>query len=161
MKILLILSLLISGCVGVSGMNGQNGYSLVYTQLNAPSGSCGYNPDGSSINGTILMIAQDTTHSGVWSEKDTDQQSILICNGQNGINGTNGTSIKTVQFCLNSTNYPTTFAEVGICIDNNIYAVYSTNGGFLTYIPPGNYSSDGINSSCNFTVKTNCEINDE
>lgn len=74
------------------------------------------------------------------------------------LNGTNGTVITAIQFCPGSTIYPSTFPEIGFCINNNIYAVYSANGGFLTEVVPGNYSSDGINASCSFTVNPNCQI---
>lgn len=64
-----------------------------------------------------------------------------------------------VQFCAGAnTAYPGTFAEVGFCINNNLYAVYSANDGFLTLVPPGTYSSNGINASCTFTVLPNCVV---
>lgn len=71
----------------------------------------------------------------------------------------NGTSVTPIQFCAGVvSNYPTTFPEVGFCIDNNIYAVYSTNGGFMTLIVPGYYNSNAVGSNCNFTVLLNCVI---
>lgn len=71
----------------------------------------------------------------------------------------NGSIMKPVQFCANSIpSYPTTFPEIGFCIDNNLYAVYSANGGFLVLVTPGTYSSNGINSSCTFTVLSGCVI---
>lgn len=80
-------------------------------------------------------------------------------NGPQGLKGDPGTSITIVQFCPNvQTSYPTTFAEIGFCINNEIWAVYSKNDGFLTLVPPGNYYSNAINSSCNFTVLPNCKI---
>lgn len=78
--------------------------------------------------------------------------------GQTGPAGSDLNPIRIVQFCLGSTQYPTTFAEVGFCINNEVWAVYSANSGFLTLVPPGLYNSNGINSSCNFEVKTNCVI---
>ena len=91
--------------------------------------------------------------------------------GPQGIPGTNGmpspmgpqypggSVITPVQFCPGSiTSYPTTYAEVGLCINNNIWAVYSANDGFLTEIVPGYYTSNAIGSSCNFTVLPNCVI---
>lgn len=79
-------------------------------------------------------------------------------NGTNGSNGTDGSTITTVQFCSASTVYPSTFSEVGLCINGNLWAVYSANDGFLTEIVPGAYTSDGIGSSCNFTVLPNCIV---
>lgn len=64
-----------------------------------------------------------------------------------------------VQFCPGITSYPQTFSEIGFCINNQLYAVYSANDGFLTLVPPGTYSSNGINSSCTFNVGLNCEVN--
>jgi hypothetical protein len=108
-------------------------------------------------------------------------------NGTNGTNGTNGSSctvttitspsagslisctdgtqslvldgtvLTPVQFCSATTTYPSTFSEVGFCIDGSLYAVYSANDGFLTEVPNGTYDSDGINSSCSFTV-TGCTV---
>jgi hypothetical protein len=63
-----------------------------------------------------------------------------------------------VQFCPGTTSYPQTFNEIGFCINSQLYAVYSANSGFLTLVPPGTYSSDGINSSCTFVVGQNCEV---
>jgi hypothetical protein len=70
----------------------------------------------------------------------------------------NGTVITPIQFCPNPTTYPTTFSEIAFCINGNLWGVYSQNGGFLTEIIPGTYSSDGVNSSCTFTVQPNCII---
>jgi Collagen triple helix repeat (20 copies) len=78
--------------------------------------------------------------------------------GPQGIPGLNGTDVTIVQFCPGSTNYPNQFNEIGFCISGNIYATYSANGGFSTLIPPGVYSSDGVNSSCTFTVEANCMV---
>lgn len=78
--------------------------------------------------------------------------------GDQGIPGAPGSSVTTVQFCPGVTpTYPSTFPEYGICIEGKLYAVYSTNDGFLAEIPDGTYSSDGVNASCTFTV-TGCSI---
>jgi hypothetical protein len=69
---------------------------------------------------------------------------------------TNNFSI--VQFCPGVTTYPQTFSEIGFCINNQLYAVYSIPNAFLTLVPPGMYSSNGINSSCTFNVGLNCEV---
>lgn len=87
--------------------------------------------------------------------------------GKDGLNGSTGpvgppgspgTEIAIIKFCPGETVYPSTFVEVGYCIDNKIYAVYSANDGFLTEIPPGTYSSNAINSRCGFVVLPNCVI---
>ncbi len=72
--------------------------------------------------------------------------------------GSDGTTVTPVQFCPGTPSYPSTFIESGLCINGKIYAVFSSNDGFLTYIPPGGYSSNAINSRCNFTVLPNCGI---
>jgi hypothetical protein len=78
--------------------------------------------------------------------------------GAQGQAGANGTTISSVQFCPGVPSYPSTFPEVGFCIDNNLYAVYSYNNGFLTLIPPGYYNSNAVGSNCNFTVLPNCQV---
>jgi hypothetical protein len=87
----------------------------------------------------------------------------LILNGapgSNGAPGTPGTIVAPVQFCTGAvSSYPSTFPEVGFCINNEIYAVYSANDGFLTGIPNGNYYSNAIGSTCNFSV-SNCSVTD-
>lgn len=93
--------------------------------------------------------------------------SITVCNGTvgpigipgiPGVPGTDITPISIVPLCPGTTHYPSTFIEIAFCIANNLYAVYSANDGFLTYVPPGNYSSNAIGSSCNLTVHPNCVI---
>lgn len=80
-------------------------------------------------------------------------------NGTNGTNGVPGTTFTIVQFCPNVVpTYPTTFPEVGFCIQGSLYAVYSANDGFLTEIVPGTYTSNAIGSACNFTVSSNCTV---
>jgi hypothetical protein len=78
--------------------------------------------------------------------------------GDQGVKGADGTNITVVKFCKDTPSYPTTFPEVGLCINNQLFAVYSANDGFLTLIPPGNYLSNAIGSNCNFTVKANCIV---
>jgi len=89
------------------------------------------------------------------------QGSLISCpDGTSSLvtNGIDAQQITIVQFCQGTTTYPTNFDEVGLCINNKIYAVYSANGGFMVEVVPGVYSSNGINSSCTFTVAPNCVI---
>lgn len=97
----------------------------------------------------------------------SDGSNVLISNGAKGATGSTGATgasgspglvFSSVQFCTGTTTYPSTFLEVGFCINNTLYAVYSANNGFLFVVPPGNYTSQAIGSSCNFTVKPNCVI---
>lgn len=90
---------------------------------------------------------------------------ILSCAGPVGPTGSKGdpgvsvNQITVVQFCPGVTpTYPLTFPEIGLCINNSLYAVYSANDGFLTQVPPGQYRSNAIGSACNFTVLSNCVI---
>jgi hypothetical protein len=139
----LALVLLLCGCVGPTGLQGSagtNGTSCTVITLasNQPA----------TPNGGALISCPDGTKSVVVNGTNGT-------NGTNGLNGTNGTSgtvINAVQFCPSITNYPSTFSEVGFCIGGTLYAVYSANNGFLSAILNGTYSSDGINSSCTFTV---------
>lgn len=78
--------------------------------------------------------------------------------GSPGVNGTDGTSPSIVQFCAGTTTYPSTFCEIGFCFNNVLYATYSVNDGFSTEIAAGDYSSAGVNCSCNFTVTEGCSI---
>lgn len=72
--------------------------------------------------------------------------------GLPGNAGLPGSKVTFVEFCTEVTNYPSTFPEYGLCIDGQVYAVYSANGGFGVLLPDGNYNSNAINSACNFTL---------
>jgi hypothetical protein len=88
------------------------------------------------------------------------QTPVTISNGVNGINGlpgVNGVSPSVVQLCPGTSNYGT-FVEFAILVGSKLYAVYSDHGGFLTYLAPGNYSSNGIGSACSFTVHNDNSI---
>lgn len=82
--------------------------------------------------------------------------------GSNGQNGSNGTVVTPIQLCNPNfvPTYPSVFPEFAICLGNQLYGVYSTNGGFLAVLPPGQYNSNGINASCTFRVSANCIIQD-
>ncbi len=78
--------------------------------------------------------------------------------GPQGIPGTDATPVTMVKLCPDQPTYPTIFVEYAFCIQNKLYATYSTNGGFSTYLPPGAYNSNAVGSSCTFTVVSGCEI---
>jgi Collagen triple helix repeat (20 copies) len=79
--------------------------------------------------------------------------------GPQGTPGQNATPITVVQFCHGITpSYPNAFPEVGLCLGGNMYGVYSANDGFMAYLPPGVYHSNGINATCNFTIYANCVV---
>lgn len=83
--------------------------------------------------------------------------------GEQGIPGRDGedgedAQVSIVKLCPGVTTYPTRFVEVAFCFDGKLYGTYSANGGFSTELPPGNYSSNAIGSSCNFRVLPDCII---
>jgi hypothetical protein len=81
-------------------------------------------------------------------------------NGMNGINGVDGkdaTPVSMIKFCpsLNEV-YPTNFPEYGMCVNNNLYAVYwNGNTAFLSKLLPGTYTTTAIGGNCTFTVQSN------
>jgi hypothetical protein len=144
----------IPGPQGIQGLPGPIGSP-------GPAGLDGRNcsvievsPSIAAPNGGALISCPDGSES-------------LVLNGINGTNGLNGepgepgapgTLVTPIQFCEGTSSYPSAFPEVGFCINSELYAVYSTHGGFLTLIPPGEYSSNAVGSKCNFKVLANCEI---
>lgn len=79
--------------------------------------------------------------------------------GPQGIPGIDTTPMTIIQFCPGFVqSYPSTFAESGFCIGGIMYGVYSANNGFIAELPPGVYSSNGINASCTFTLESNCVV---
>lgn len=144
---LLTLSACQTGRTGATGPVGPQGVE------GAPGENCS----------VATVPANDVAPNGGSLITCPDGSQSLVLNGATGAtgaNGTPGTVITAIQFCGGVTgSYPSTFPEVGFCINNNIYAVYSANGGFLTEVLPGTWSSDGINASCTFTVGPNCAVN--
>jgi hypothetical protein len=139
MWLVMVLLIACQGPQGPAGPQGPTGQGCTVSTLNA--GSLG------APNGGALVSCANGTQA-------------MILNGTNGTNGTNGSIITPVQFCTNSvTTYPSTFAEVGFCINGTLYAVYSANGGFETQVVSGEYGSDGINASCDFSV-SGCNVTD-
>lgn len=78
--------------------------------------------------------------------------------GATGPAGADSTIATIVQLCPGAPSYPGVFVEVALCINNELYGVYSANGGFLTKLPPGYYNSNGIGSACNLTVYADCIV---
>lgn len=167
MKYLMVLLVLMSfmgcgkgpqGIPGSPGKDGENGVSIVYATV--PAGA-----QCSSGSGTVILFAQDNMGTGAYVAGDEILSKVLVCDGAAGqtgavgATGSDATPVMVVQFCTGFTqSYPNTFAESGICVNNEMLGVYSENGGFLAVLPPGNYSSDGINSSCTFTIGANCTV---
>lgn len=144
--VLFILAFVLMGCVGPTGDLGRQGipgHAPIVTTLPAPLSEC--------LNGGLEVYI--------------DQAETIICNGVNGSIGATGpqgptgasgqdsTPITMVKFCPNITaQYSSSFPEWGIKIGTQIWAVYSQNGGFLTLLVPGRYTTTGVGSNCNFTV---------
>jgi len=78
--------------------------------------------------------------------------------GAEGPRGQDGQIATVVQLCPGVPHYGTVYVETALCINNQLYGVYSANGGFLTFLPPGAYTSNGIGSACNLTVLPNCQV---
>jgi hypothetical protein len=80
--------------------------------------------------------------------------------GRDGVDGKDGqdAEVSIVKLCPGVTTYPSKFVEIAFCFDGKLYGTYSANGGFSTELPPGNYTSTGIGSSCNFKIKANCVV---
>src|ERR1017187_1114637 len=113
-------------------------------------------PDGSSA--TLLNGSNGATGS----QGIPGLQGPIGPSGPQGIpgsNGTNGTQITMVQLCNGFIpTYPSVFPEYIEQIGTKDYGVYSANGGFWSYLPPGYYSSNGINASCSFTINSDGSI---
>lgn len=180
MKYLVITLLLISCAPSKPGVNGQDGQSIVGPQGNVgPSGVPGASitgpqgpvgAPGASIVGPQGVPGSNGSSCSVTTVSPggvaptggaiiscTDGTSALVLNGSNG---NDGTLVTPTQLCSGVSSYPTTFVEVAFCINNRLYGVYSDRGGFLTEVLQGTWSSNGINSSCTFTVGPNCQVTD-
>lgn len=80
--------------------------------------------------------------------------------GSEGVTGNSGANISYIKFCNNYIgSYPGSFPEYGICIDNNLFAVYwDGRNSWLAMVYPGYYKSTSTTAPCNFTVLPNCIV---
>lgn len=124
----------IAGPQGSPGVSGAPGSPGIGCEVSSVSGSAA--PNGGSL------ITCPTS-------------SALVLNGAPGAAGT---VITSKQLCPGTPSYPSAFIEVAFCIDDEIYGVYSANGGFMTWFPAGTYMSNGINASCNLTIGAHCTV---
>lgn len=106
----------------------------------------------------LFCIGLAFAMAGCAKPKD-GEQGVQGEKGNPGPVGTDGRIATVVQLCTGTTTYSNVFVEVALCINNELYGVYSANGGFLTKLPPGNYSSNAIGSACNLQVLANCVVN--
>jgi len=149
-----------TGSEGPVGNNGPQGNQGSPGPVGSPGPTGNTGSQGApGENCTVSAVtASDVAPNGGSLISCPDGSQSLVLNGTDGQAGTPGTVITPIQFCSGTGSYPSTFPEVGFCINNNLYAVYSANGGFLTEVLPGTWSSDGINNSCTFTVSANCVV---
>jgi hypothetical protein len=152
MKYLLIsLALALTACTHGFYTQGKDGTSCTAIQeLTGVRIQC--------TDGTIAFVNNGATGAtGATGAAGTN--GVDGSTGPQGPTGSPGTVVTPIQFCPNVTaNYPTNFPEYGLCINNQIYGVYSANDGFLALLPPGAYSSNAIGNSCNFTITANCGV---
>jgi len=148
----IILMLALVACKGPAGNQGISGSSCESTQVAPIAAQLG----GVAITcpGYPVTFVSDGAQGSQGLTGATGAQGQT---GATGAAGTPGTIITPVQFCQGTPSYPSTFLEYGLCIGGVMYGVYSTNGGFLAELPDGYYSSDGVGSSCNFTI-TGCTV---
>jgi hypothetical protein len=107
----------------------------------------------------ILMTVAFLMFTGCAAQKgDKGDTGLTGAIGVQGPAGADGTAITVIRFCADQPSYPSSFPEVGECINGKIYGVYSVNDGFLAELPPGNYSSNAVGSACNFTIGDNCAV---
>lgn len=150
--VMFVLAFVLMGCVGPTGdlgRQGTPGYTPVVAMLPASLSEC--------LNGGVEVYV--------------DNAETIICNGVNGNpggvgpqgpsgdDGQDSNPVVIFKFCPNVVaNYPSSFPEYGIRLNNNVYGVYSANGGFLTLLIPGSYTTTGIGANCNFTIHNDGSI---
>lgn len=146
MKKLFLVLLILTSCSGPRGDMGSQGI---------PGQSCTTTPVQNGVTITCPGSLPVTVYNGVNGLPGATGG--IGPTGAQGPAGSPGTVITPVVFCPGVTVYPTVFLEYGLCISGTLYAVYSANNGFLVELPDGEYQSNAIGSSCDFTV-TGCEI---
>ena len=150
--LLFVFATFITGCGrGSPGPQGRPG----------PAGSPG--PQGSpGPSCTVVSVepSEPAPNGGAEISCPDGSQSLVLngTNGTDGAPGTPGTVVQPVQLCDGVQTYPSTFIESAFCLGGKLYGVYSVNGGFLAELPPGQYSSNGVGSSCTFTIGENCQV---
>lgn len=149
------LSLIACGQQGSRGATGSPGTPAPISEpisiLTQPATS-----QECSNGGTVLSIGATVS---IVCNGSTGSTGATGASGSTGLNGVDTTPVTIVQLCQGVTpQYPSTFPEIAVCLGSQLYAVYSQNGGFLVLLTPGQYSSNGINASCTFTVGLNCQI---
>ncbi len=138
----------LKGEAGTNGAPGKDGLSCMVT----PIAATGIVADPAQYGGALLSCPNGSQllTNGAPGVQGLD--------GAQGLPGTPGQVVLPLQLCPGTPSYPSTFIEVAFCINNELWAVFSVNGGFLTKLTPGTYSSNAVGSSCNFNVEPSCVI---
>lgn len=166
MKYLMILALtlVVSSCGGVSdtryvqgpkgdpgasGLPGTNGLGCTESQV-LPTSVIN---DPARYGGAVIECPNGSTLISNGAPGANGADGVNGTNGINGLNGSPGTSVSSVQFCAGSANaYP----EVGFALGTAVYGVYwDGRNAWLSYLPPGAYSSTSSSVPCNFTINAN------
>lgn len=150
LSILAITGLFLPGCMPLQGPPGDDGYTPTISTHPASYLEC---PTGG------IEVVIDSKSTTVICDGAVGQpgQSIVGPVGPAGTDGKDATPVTLVPLCPGIPTYPTVFVEYGLCLGNQLWAVYSANGGFLALLPDGAYQSNGIGSQCNFTI-TGCTV---
>ena len=108
---------------------------------------------------SILLLLTSCGKVSTGAQGPAGQPGLTGAQGPTGPTGPTGTIGSPIQLCSACVpSYPNVFPESVVCINNNLYGVYSANDGFLSILPPGAYSSDGINCTCTVTIEPNCIV---
>lgn len=79
--------------------------------------------------------------------------------GDLGATGANGAAVTVVTFCPGTTPPPlSTFPVTGLCINNQVYGIYTSSTSFLGVLPVGSYNAASIDSACSFNILPDCVI---
>lgn len=137
------------GAIGTPGTPGEPGHSPIIVTRSANALEC---PTGG------LVVTVDLGSPNVICNGLDGAEGQIGGTGPQGIPGQDITPVTLVKLCPGTSTYPTVFIEYGMCIADQMWGVYSANGGFLALLPPGNYSSNAIGSSCNLTIGLHCQV---
>lgn len=154
--IALLSSIIFIGCAPVQH------YTSIPTAIvgpTGPQGNPGVNGVDSSCSVTQVSPSECSPNGGALITCGDNSQA-LVLNGTNGVDGqpgTSGTLVTPVQFCPGNSIYNNSYPEVGFCINDKLYAVYSSVAT-LVEVPPGSYGSISAGNSCGFTVGEHCQV---
>lgn len=154
------------GAQGVTGAQGSQGIQGLQGNVGATGATGAQGSQGvagaAGTQGAVGATGATGAAGAAGAQGIQGQQGAVGATGATGAQGAagqNATPVTMVQFCPGITpSYPSSFPEIGLCLGGQLYGVYSANGGFLALLPPGSYSSNGINASCNFTIAANCVV---